>query len=297
MPSSSIVRHPRKNPLLSALDRARDYLIERQSPDGGFCFYRGYYLEEPNLSDTWHAVAALTGLLGVVLPERVSHADFIIGQPIEPQPLVLYYRVRALLALGVDDPKSAMVRSAVVALQMHLPDLAMHTTFSAALQRLSCTLWLKRHFGLMPAADDLAHPLLQWEHADGGFGTPPNLLDTAAAIAVLMLCGHTPASRTGEFVNRMAVSGFGFRLTANSLSPNLETTCAGMLSCCRLGLPVPHVQDAVAFVLSCQTGNGGFARAAGALPDITLTHLALTALARHAAPLSLYDMASSSGDA
>ena len=297
MPSSSIVRHPRKNPLLSALDRARDYLMERQSPGGGFCFYRGYYLEEPNLSDTWHAVAALTGLLGVVLPERDSHADFIIGQPIEPQPLVLYCRVRALLALGVDDPESATVQSAVVDLQRHLPDLAMHTSLSAALQRLNCTLWLKRHFGLMLAADDLAHPLLQGEHADGGFGTPPNLLDTEAAIAVLMLCGHAPAERTGEFVNRMAVPGFGFRLTANSLSPNLETTCAGMLSCCRLGLPIPHARDAIAFVLSCQTGNGGFARAADALPDITLTHLALAALARHMAPLSLCDMASSSEEA
>lgn len=287
----------RKSPMLSALHRARAYLLERQSPGGGFCFYRGYYLEEPNLSDTWHAVAALTNLLGVVLPAKNCHADFIIARPIEPQPFALYYRVRALLALGVDDPKSTEVRSVVMALRVHLPDLAMHAPLVDSLRRFECTLWLKRHFDLAVAADNLALTLLQGEHVDGGYGTPPNLLDTEAAIAVLMLCSHTPASRTGGFVNRMAVPGFGFRLTAGSLSPNLETTCAGMTSCCRLGLPIAHARDAVAFILSCQTGNGGFARAADALPDVALTHLALAALAEHVAPLPLYAITSARRDA
>jgi len=276
--------------LVSTLDRARAYLLERQSPTGGFCFYRGYYAEEPNLSDTWHAVAVLIGLLGVVLPEKNSHASFIIGQPIAPQPLLLYYRVRALHALGVDDPKSAEVQVAVTALQTHFPDIAGHASLSAVLRRVRCTVWLKRHFGLPMPLDDLALTLLGEEHEDGGYGTPPNLLDTEAAIAALMCCGHASPPRTGDFVNRMALAGFGFRLTAGSLSPNLETVCAGVRSCCRLGMPIPHARDATAFVLSCQTGNGGFARAAGALPDITLTHLALTSLARQMAPLSMKDM-------
>ncbi|KZC22681.1 MULTISPECIES: prenyltransferase/squalene oxidase repeat-containing protein [Rhodanobacter] len=294
---SAISIDSRKNPLVSALDRVRTYLLERQSPNGGFCFYRGYYVEEPNLSDTWHAIVVLTELLGVVLPEKSSHASFIIGQPVEPQPLALYYRVRALLALEVGDPESAEVASAVMALQTHFPDIATYASLSAALQRIKCTVWLKRRFGLPMAVDDLARTLLQGEHDDGGYGTPANLLDTEAAIAVLMLCGHAASSRTGDFVNRMAVPGFGFRLTAGSLSPNLETVCAGMRSCCRLGLSVPHAQDAVAFMLSCQTGNGGFARAAGALPDITLTYLALTTLARQMAPRLLRDMVPPRSDA
>lgn len=297
MPSATSIDSPMK-PLVSALDRARTYLLERQSPNGGFCFYRGYYAEEPNLADTWHAIAVLTGLLGVVLPEKRSHASFIIGQPIEPQPWVLYYRVSTLRALGVDDPESAEVASAVMVLQTHFPDMATHVSLSAALQRIKCTLWLKQHFGLpLAGVDDLAQTLLQAEHADGGYGTPPNLLDTESAIAVLRLCGQISPSRTSDFVHRMAVPGFGFRLTAGSLSPNLETVCAGIRSCCRLGIPIPHALDAMAYVLSCQTGNGGFARAAGALPDITLTHLALTTLARHMAPLSLRDMLPSRSDA
>lgn len=276
--------------LASALDRARTYLLERQSPNGGFCFYRGYYAEEPNLSDSWHAIAVLVGLLGTDLPEKNSHASFIIGQPIEPQPLLLYYRVRGLLALGADDPKSATVRSGVAALQAHFLDTATHASLAATLQRVRRTVWLKRHFGLPMALDDLASALLLGEHEDGGYGTPSNLLDTDAAIAVLMSCGQVSPPRTGDFVKRMALPGFGFRLTAGSLSPNLETTCAGIRSCCRLGMTIPHAQDAMAFVLSCQTGSGGFARAADALPDITLTHLALATLARQMAPLSMKGM-------
>jgi len=288
--SSAAPTDARRKPLVSALDRARTYLLGRQSPHGGFCFYRGYFAEEPNLSDTWHAIAALAGVLGVVLPEKNSHASFIMGQPIEPQPLVLYYRVRALLALDADDLESTQVRSAVAALQTYFPDIATHTSLFAVLQRVRCTVWLKRHFGLPMAVDDLAQSLLRAQNEDGGYGTPPNLLDTEAAIATLMLCGQASPSRTSDFVNRMALPGFGFRLTAGSLSPNLETVSAGIRSCCRLGLPVPDAEDAVAFVLSCQTGNGGFARAAGALPDITLTHLALSTLARQMVPLLLRDM-------
>jgi prenyltransferase beta subunit len=40
----------------------------------------------------------------------------------------------------------------------------------------------------------------------------------------------------------------------------------------------PAILAALAFILDCQTGDGGFARAPDALPDIALTHLALAGL-------------------
>lgn len=283
----------RARPLARALDRVHAYLLERQSPAGGFCFYRGYYAEEPNLADTWHALATLIGLLGVMLPDKDKHAAFVIEQPVDPQPVTLHARVRALQTLGIDDPHSVEVADAVASLPVKSIDHAMQISLEAALRRLRCTLWLKRHVGQVVAIDALAQALLRIEHTDGGYGTPPNLIDTEAVIAVLALCGHrVPTERTGAFVQRMAIPGFGFRLTADSLSPHLETTCAGIFACCRLGLPVPHAEDAMTFILSCQAGNGGFARAADALPDLSLTHLALAALSAQVAPQSLRDVAS-----
>ncbi|MGZ5056241.1 MAG: LysR substrate-binding domain-containing protein, partial [Methylobacter sp.] len=39
-----------------------DYLMGRQTPDGGFCYYRAYGVEESNGKDTYSAVAGLLSL-------------------------------------------------------------------------------------------------------------------------------------------------------------------------------------------------------------------------------------------
>lgn len=270
--------------LTTALQRARAYLLSKQSPYGGFCFYRGYYLEESNLADTWYGLDALCNLLQTAVPQRERHAEFVISQPVELQPFALYCRVRSLRTLDVIDPHAEEVRRAVEALQPSLSDAALLDAPEAALNRLRYTIWLKRHFGTPQLFDRLMDALLSTEHAQGGFGVPPNMIDTAAAVAILALCGRTASERTGGFVNRLSEPCYGFRLTTNSLSPNLETTCAGIIACAQMGLSVPYMTDAVSFILSCQTGNGGFARASDALPGIMLTHLALDALVKCMSP-------------
>lgn len=267
-----------EGPVGVSLERAQAYVLEKQSPNGGFCFYRGYYLEEPNLADTWHGLASLS-LLGTVPRERDGHAAFVIGQPIEPQPFALYYRVRALGALEVTDPMGDDVRWAVNSLLIRRPDPS--TSLTLSLQRLRCILWLKQHFDIHIEANEALEALLSCEDEKGGYGTPPNLLDTEAAIGVLQLCNHPVASRTKDFIRSLSEPSFGFRLTAGALSPNLETTCAGVISCSRIGSPIPQAKAATAFILSCQAGNGGFGRSADALPDLALTHMALTTLIDH----------------
>ncbi|MEO9091702.1 MAG: prenyltransferase/squalene oxidase repeat-containing protein [Rhodanobacter sp.] len=272
-----------RDPLAPALQRARDYLLERQSPGGGFCFSRGDYLQEPNLADTWHGVGALTGLLGVDLPEQRDHAGFVLGQAVDPQPLALCYRIRSLQALQTSDLASAEVECAVAALQVSLPDPATPHLLGAALQRLSCVLWLRKHVGLDVAADELAQALLGMANEDGGYGEPCNLLDTACAIAVLAQCDAMPAPATRAFLSSVVDPQFGFRLSARAPAPNLETVHAGAASCRRLELDIPHAGAAASFVLSCQRGSGGFARtshAFHALPDMTLTYMALATLIR-----------------
>ncbi len=269
-----------RDPLAAALQHARDYLLEKQSPGGGFCFYRGYYVEEPNLADTWHGVAALIDLLGVKLPERDNHARFVVEQAVERQPLALCYRIRTLLALHTNDPSAAEVERAVAALQVSLPDPARPYLLGAALQRLRDVLWLRRHIGLDTATHDLAQAIQGIANEDGGYGAPSNLLDTADAVAVLALCGAEPTPATRAFVSSMADPQFDFRLVARAPSPNLETAHAGASICHRLGMAIPHAAAATAFVLSCQSGSGGFARTSDALPDMTLTYMALTTLIR-----------------
>ncbi|WP_448509954.1 prenyltransferase/squalene oxidase repeat-containing protein [Immundisolibacter sp.] len=262
---------------VSALTRAHAYLMGRQCANGSFSFYRSEYLEEPNMHDTWHALSALC-LLGTSVPRTADITRYIIGQPVLHQPYALMFRVRSLRLLASPDPQHAAVRAAAAALTAAVPDLERPGDPSDTLYRLRLVLWLKRYFGLDFPAQDIARILLASEHPGGGFGRPPNLLVTRQILAVLALCNAYPSTRTATFVTGLASPGSGFRLTEQSLSPNLETTCAGVSCCHRLGVSIPHATDALTFILDCQTGGGGFARAPGALPDLELTHLALSGL-------------------
>jgi hypothetical protein len=263
--------------ITDARRRAAQYLLGRRSPTGGFCYYRSAYLDEPNLFDTCHAAAALA-LLRVPLPAHESTAAFVVGHEVEAQPYALYYRTFALAALGRDDPARAQVEHKVRALAVEPPDPT-RGNLSARLSRLTMVLRLKAHFGLGFPADAMRPALDELEHPEGGFGETPNLQDTRLALTLLALCGARAGERTRAFVGRLALPGYGFRLTADSLSPALDTVCAGIACCMLLGLPVAHAEDAKSFILACQTAHGGFARAPDALPDIGLTHLALCGLA------------------
>lgn len=267
------------------LARARAYLLGRQCADGGFSFYRSEYQEEPNAHDTWHALAALR-LLGTPTPRRGDLARYVAGQPVSEQPYALHFRVRSLSLLDSPDPEPATVRATAAALAAPAPDLDWPGDPADALHRLRLVLWLKRHFGLAFSAQDTARTLLAREHPEGGFGDLPNLLATRQALGVLALCGEEPSAQTGAFVGCLATPGFGFRLTTDALATSLETTCAGVACCRRLHMLIAHPDDALAFILDCQTGDGGFARAPGALPDIGLTHLALAGLTALAGPPS-----------
>jgi len=272
----------RPDPLGMRIDESRQkahhYLLGRRSPLGGFCFYRSAYLDEPNLFDTWHAVAALA-LLGDLPPHRDALANFVCAQPPGGQPYELFYRTFTLDILHKPAPDHVLVKEMVNTLPLKLPDPTRHSALSGQMERLLLTIRLKAYFGLAFTAEDIAWLILGLEQSDGGFGTPSNLLDTRLALSILALCGQAASSRTAAFVPRLTLPEFAFRLTQYSLAPTLETVCAG-IECCRvLNLPVAYAEDAASFILACQTSNGGFARAPGALPGIELTHLALQGLA------------------
>lgn len=262
--------------LLNALDGTRDYLVGRQCGNGGFSFYRSDFLEEPDPSSTWHAIGALARL-GADIPRSGDVARYVIGQSIVAQPYGLYFRTRVLDRLGLDDPHVEAVKAAVATLPVAVPS-AMESGTCARLERLRLTLWLKRRLDLRFHAGPVADALSRLEGDGGGFGTPPNLIDTRQALSCLALCDRPTSERCARFVENMAVPDFGFRLAEHSLSPTLEVVCAGLACSRRIGRPAAYPIDALVSILECQTGNGGFARAPGALPDIRFTHLALIGL-------------------
>lgn len=250
----------------AAAERAKRYLFGRQSPNGGFCFYRWLGVDEPTLHDTWHAVAALT-LLAVEVPHRDDVVAFLRGFPCAGQD-DLYHRALALARLGEGAEHAAVahVRALDAAAVLVDPNVAVGPR-------------LQRALATVRGADAVAERVLALCHG-GGWGDAPNLPDTWTALAILDACGiHMFAAEVSGFVDALQRPPFGFTATPNSLYAPLAVLHAGLRACALLRLPVRHLADATSAVLACQSGDGGFARTADALPDIALTHLGLQALA------------------
>ncbi len=273
--------------LTTALRRARSYVQSRQCVNGGYSFYRSEYLEEPNLHDTWHALAALR-LLGTLPLRAQETADFVTAQSLWGPPYGLYFRVLSLSLLGHPEPERATVRASVAALPIDPPVEDPPEALLARLERLRMTLELKRHFSLEVPKTHIAQRVLALQRPGGGFGDTPNLHDTRLALAVLQACDHptTALTATRDFVAGLAAPECGFKLTTDSLLPTLPTTCAGIHSCRWLGLAVPHPEHSANYILGCQSADGGFARAAAGLPNLDLTHQALAGLDALVGPLS-----------
>lgn len=257
---------------------AVSYLLGRQSPNGGFCFYRTNGVEEPNLFDTFHAVAALTQL-GCPVPRQPVLINFLQRFALDEQTNALYYRAFTLKNLGRAD----LVDTGAIHRLALEPPLSQRITLSAALRRLYQGLQLKRGFGGV-AADfgGLAKAVCALQD-HGGYGDKPNLEDTATALSVLAVLGaldrHT-AARARPFVDALQVEGFGFTLTLDSLKPGLDVIRAGIEACDLLDLPLRFGSAIERLVLACQAADGGFARVPGALPEIESTHHAIEIL-RH----------------
>lgn len=261
----------------AACSRAAEYLLSRQSAGGGFCFYRSEHVDEPNLSDTFHALAALR-LLGCEVPMRDQQLAFIRRVAPTKQPADLLHLADIARLLNPTDAVYDATRRHVRALIVSPAPPRDSAASSSWLTRTRVIAILQRRFDAFADAGSVrssVESLMQ----DGGFGAGPNLVDTWKAVEILAACGG-PLRLPGllEFVDRLQVAALGFTMTTTSLMGRLEIVAAGV-SCSRtLGLPLRYADDALRFVLACQTDRGGFADAPGALPDVGLTYQALATL-------------------
>jgi hypothetical protein len=258
----------------NAFDRAAEYLLGRQCAEGGFCFYRCEYLEEPNLADTYHAVAALS-LLGRALPRAADVIAFVERFPPSAQPSHLYYIAETRRLVDSGFQPNERLACAIRGLRLTEPPSPSH--LSDWLQRTRLVARLKGDFADRLDIDIVRRMLERVEH--GGFGSRPNLCDTRLALEILDACGRVQAlPAIAPFVERLQGKPFGFTNTLVGTTATVDTIFAGVRSCALLGIPVRYPELATRFLLLCQTGGGGFARAPNALPNIEYTFEALAAL-------------------
>lgn len=262
-----------------ACDLAVGYLTARQSPRGGFCFYRSKWIDEPNLADTYHAVRALRRLARRI-PLHDAVRKFVLSFTASGQPGHLFYAASLLEMLEPGMEWHADLKARVASLRVARPLPAPGAHITGWLERARWVAQLKSLAGDRQAVDDLAELVRDLQH-HGGFGATPNLWDTWLALDILRLNGEPlPHEQDVEaFIASVQRKPVGFTATLECRMVNLETIFAGVHCCSMLGAPVRYADHALAFVLGCQGQRGGFASSPGALPNIELTDRALEAIA------------------
>lgn len=252
--------------LRQALERARRYVDSRRCRNGGYCFYRTDYLEEPNLFDTYHGLRAYR-LLGVDIPEAEQTGRYLDGLRNDfSQGSWIYHYAFARHWLDEAWRPGAALAARVAALELAPP--AEGQGYGAWLRGMCQRARLKRTFATLEPAPAIAALLRPDE--EGGYGAKPNLRDTALALELLALLGKPPEERerTIRFVNGLQSPSLGFRDTEDSSSLRLDILEAGARCCACLGQPVRHAGKVLQLALDAQGENGAFAETPGGLPTL-----------------------------
>ncbi len=280
--------YPAPLPPIRGLDReaCRRYILEHQTPEGGFCFYayHAWGVEEPNAPDTLSALAALR-LLGFPTPRRKAVADWLKAQQHGDggyATLVIAYGVlKALRLLGeapLRDPAPYLRRLA------HIHGLGdprgrelagwLHDALRLA------ELW--RMYGLHLTGEmreGMAAALRRMQQEDGGYGSPgASLPDTAAAVELAASLGLSPDGRALDYVRRCEAPPYGFNITPHASSSSLECHHGGLRVLCRFRRLPRHGDLIQAYILACQAPRGGFGRMPDAVPRLEDTQRGLEAL-------------------
>lgn len=271
----------------SAIDVAgcRRYILSRQTPQGGFCFYRHgpWGVEEPNAVDTWAAVSSLQ-LLGQTVPRR----KLLIGWLRERQSddggfesLVIAEAVlrtlRQLQAKPLRNPRPYLLaRSGRISRGIAKSTAAGIWLANA---RRSAALFTIHELPLGSLRVALEPLTSRLRDRSGGYVTPgPGVIDTWHTIKLASLVGLRLSAATAEFVRRCENATLGITLTPDTSASSLESQLAGTESLQCLGSPCRYANAIRKFAVRCQADNGGFARVPGALPGLRDTHRALAVL-------------------
>lgn len=257
-----------------AVAKAVAYLCRKQSYNGGFCFYKFRYLDQPNLRDTYHAVAGLK-LSGAEIPRADTIVEYLNRAEVDDVSGLFYYAF-ALDHLGRTSHIRPSHLARILALPLKRPKFPGNVPIDSWLERTVQTLQLKNHFAAL-AADGNIVAAIDTIKRQGGYGDKPNLRDTCLSLSALSLLGEELSARedTRAYVDGLQKPSLGFTDTANSLNTNLDIIAAGMQCCALLKIPVRYGEDILSFVMACETADGSFSRVPVALPDIALTHQAL----------------------
>ncbi len=268
---------------LSDSSAARRYVRGRQTPAGGFSFYRSWGVEEPAISDTFYAVAALA-LLDDKPEDSNACAEWLLarqrGNDGYADIGAAWYATETLARL--DCTPRHDLRAWLAAYSERLFDGADDSgdTHEFLLDLLRYV-ELRRRFELElePRHRSAIEAHLRRLRSVRA-GAAGNLTDSAIVLRLARAAGLLPERRLLEFAQGCEDPVLGFRATVNGKSAVLDTLAAGVAILSAFNVAPRYRGALLARVAACQQGAGGFGRQSGAVATLRDTWLALFILKR-----------------
>lgn len=270
------------------IEAAVHYVESRQNADGGFCFYRyeDWGMSESNVPDTFYALAVLS-LAGHFVPNRDMTVDFLRSRaPTDgcfPSITIGWCFLNAMRLLK--EPLTVSPKAWLENLMQGLQDSLVHNRqmeWSGALRDLARLLELCQGYGVVCPVSmqmGLRQAILSLKGVYGGYGWPgANLLDTNSVVRIYSLLHWELHRSTLEYARSCEDENLGFTLAPNASNATLSVLMAGIDTVHSFNERPRYEQILLRYVLTCQTGKGGFARVPGALADLENTYIAFKCL-------------------
>lgn len=272
----------------AAVAAAAEYVRGRQTPDGGFSFYRSGSVEEPSPADTYYALLTLAAA-GDRVPRRERCVQWLQSRQLADGDFsglaAAWYVTQALELLGAAPQRPWSDWLAARAATLF--DMAAAGTRADASRQIAdacrlVQLWLLAFGRLEPRQRTAVEALLR-RLSDPGGGFPrarPTLADSLRAVRLARCAGLIPDRGVLAFARDCEDAGFGFRSARRGRSTHVDALAAGLEILAEFDRGPRHPAALQATLAGCQHAGGGFARQPGALPTLRDTCLAVGALLR-----------------
>ncbi len=262
------------------------YIRSRQTPEGGFSFYRSQGIEEPAAADTFYALAALHGT--EARPERPGAClDWLLDRQAADggysNLATAWYVSESLDRLGASPRRSLADWLAPYSERFFDGEQALDAAHDFLLN-----LWryveLCERFELPLEArhrNALVATLKRFQDGDGAFPAGGATLPDSAIALRLMHAANLIAGRQILALARASEDAtYGFRVARIGQSTSLDVLAAGLSILAAFNVAPKYRTALLRTVSACQDANGGFGHREGAIPTLRNTYLALFILKR-----------------
>lgn len=151
--------------------------------------------------------------------------------------------------------------------------------WSGALKDMGRLLELCNLYGVDCNLNGLRQVVLNLQWPSGGYGWPgANLLDTEAIVRIYALLHWKLQRSMLKYAHMCENENLGFTLAPEASNATLAVLRAGLHIVHFFGERLRYERVLLRYILTCQTGKGGFARVPGALADMENTYIAFECL-------------------